>query len=500
MSQSTSATVGITLGAAGAYVAYVNSGGIPTLCPDRRDQAALSTPPFAAVADDRCFIGDAVWPLLEIEPGRLLFRVGFAQLEDNETVFTDAGERSWDAVALASLLLAKLRNDAEASLRQTINKAAIAVPSALSEVGRARLIDAARMGGFEEIQPVDLAVSALEFASSRRELGNRVLCLSTASGTPEASVARRAPGGQWKLEHAEGDHEPKVEHILDDVADSLLRTVSASRRLDRAAGERLPWRLRRQAWALCAQHQARDLVVASSTAFLGGAPLELYLSRRNLVECCKPLVDSLLNLAEKCLSRIRVAWADLDAVMLLGPLTSAMGLKDLLVSWGDVDESAVVAFDVDAAAFGAARAGVRQSAAGDGRPSTSVGIVFRDGSTGQIVAEEVLSGAADAASSATRDLHVCNADQSRIALKFIAWDREIKDATALGDLIIDAHESAMSGPMRVTMNRDVHGNLAVAAECLASGEQWSKTFSTDSRPSATRPAPRSAFADAVVVS
>ncbi len=179
--------------------------------------------------------------------------------------------------------------------------------------------------------------------------------------------------------------------MLETIAGQLTRTATWRQCLRQPAEERLPSRIKKIVLELLPRcTDAYDRPLVATTAYLGVRHDDVCLTRRGLEDCGKPLVDCFVNVAEKCLSATHTGWSDIDNVVLVGPLASVIGVKELLVSWGDVDESAIVVCQSEAVAFGAVESPGKLSGGEGGLPS--VGIVFREASSGRIVAEEVLRG------------------------------------------------------------------------------------------------------------
>ncbi|KRV50304.1 molecular chaperone [Wenjunlia vitaminophila] len=321
------AIVGIDFGTANSTVAALEAGEV-RLIPNAL--GAHSTPSLVALtAEGDVLVGTAAERQALTNPG---YTARAAKLKLGTSWRVTRGDIRLTAEDVAGLLLARLRQDAEAHLGRPLTGAVLAVPSSFPREQRAALVAAGERAGLNVLRLIN-EPSAVAMAYSPHRVDQTCLIFDLGAGTLDVAlialgdgvVEVRAAAGDSRLGGDDWDLRI-VEHLTDRVR--LRHGVDLTG--DVAAAQRL-----RQA----AEAAKIELSVARTTTVRlphlatgpdGPVHLEEELTReefetltRELLERCRTPVEHVLADAEHTL-------ADIDRVVLTGGAARMPAVGDLI--------------------------------------------------------------------------------------------------------------------------------------------------------------------------
>ncbi len=280
--------------------------------------------------------------------------------------------RDYDATDLAAIVLARLKEDAEARLGSAVDRAVITVPAYFADAQRKATIEAGRLAGLDVARIInEPTAAALAHGLGRSGAEETVLIYDLGGGTFDVTVARIAPDEVAVLATA-GDRDLGGKDWDDLIATYLAEKFAADTGIDPlddpvALNEVLT--LAEQAkWALSERTSARI------TLQLGRERRSYELSRGEFEALTFPLMDRTRRLTEEALAESGLSWGSLAGVLLVGGSTRMPMVRQYVREMAGRDPRAGVNVD-EVVALGAAIQGATEAgeASDDARPRFTLG-------------------------------------------------------------------------------------------------------------------------------
>lgn len=310
---------GIDLGTTFSLISYLDSSGTPTLCPSRRDPQRFQTPSVVHIGERGCIVGDLVEELLIEEPGLPVCR--FAKLsmgQPGKTVFTDPSGFAYTPEAISSLVLRKLKEDAEAALSEPITGAVITVPANFNDAQRQATVNAGRLADIPVLGLVEEPLAAATFFGLNTKGGERLIFVfDIGGGTLDATILSATPDGLYAIATEGADNiggKNFDELIMEIVADQFRGQFGSDPRQDAEAAQRL----RMFATQSKIQLSAPGANVISKPLLLAGKSLRLTFSRAQFETSADPWLEACQEVCERALRSQQLGWDDIDELILTG--------------------------------------------------------------------------------------------------------------------------------------------------------------------------------------
>jgi molecular chaperone DnaK len=308
--------VGIDLGTTFSAVACVGPTGTPMLFPDRMDQQRHHTPSVVHIGPNGAFVGQVVEEMLVENPALSVCRFAKADIDSKRPIYQCAQGEDWSAPCISSLVLRKLKLDAEANA-QPITRCVISVPAHFTEAQQRATMNAARLADLPVVGLVAEPEAAATFAIAsglRREktifvfdLGGGTLDATILNGNLDglsvlATEGARELGGrnfdevimdlvieQFRMKH--GGLDP-----VDDVpAMQALRTFATRTKIELSR----------------TNHISKDFMML-------GRPLRVTMSRPLFDSSSAHLISACLEVCHRALRAAALSWDKIDELVLVG--------------------------------------------------------------------------------------------------------------------------------------------------------------------------------------
>ncbi len=307
--------VGIDLGTTNSVVAFRNAYGRPEVVANREGQHV--TPSVVYFGVDPPAVGQEAkeWARLGNEEiasffkphmGSPLYRLRFHN-------------RDYNATDLSALVLKRLKEDAEAKLGDTVDRAVITVPAYFGDAQRKATIEAGEAAGLRVLRIInEPTAAALAYGLQKTGVNETVLIYDLGGGTFDVTVARIAPDEIAVLSTA-GDHDLGGKNWDDRIASYLAEKFAADTGVDPlddplALNEVLV-RSEQAKWALSERNATKI------TLQLGDERRGYELTRTEFESMTFPLMDRTRRLTEEALDEAKLSWKDLGGVLLVGGST-----------------------------------------------------------------------------------------------------------------------------------------------------------------------------------
>jgi molecular chaperone DnaK len=307
--------VGIDLGTTNSAVAYRNAYGRPEIIANREGQNI--TPSVVYFGGDSPVVGQEAkeWARL----GNSEIASFFKPHMGNPLFQLQFHGKSYTATDLSTLVLARIKEDAEARLDTEVDRAVITVPAYFADPQRKATLEAGRAAGFEVLRIINEPTSAaLAYGLQKSGVDETVLIYDLGGGTFDVTVARITSDEIVILATA-GDHDLGGKNWDDRIATFLSERFAAETGFDPlddpVALNEVLVRSEQAKWSLSERSSTRI------TLQLGSERRSFELARSEFEAMTFPLMDRTRRLTEEALGEAQLNWQGLDGVLLVGGST-----------------------------------------------------------------------------------------------------------------------------------------------------------------------------------
>lgn len=497
-----SKVLGIDLGTTNSCMA-VMEGGEPVVIPNA--EGGRTTPSIVAFAKSgERLVGQAAKRQAVTNPNNTIFsikrfmgrkfeevkhEIGMVPYEvvkaSNGDAHVKIGDKVYSPPEISSMILQKLKADAEAYLGEKITQAIVTVPAYFNDSQRQATKDAGKIAGLEVLRIINEPTAASLAYGLDKKKDEKIAVYDLGGGTFDVSVLEIGDG-VFEVKATNGDthlggddFDEKVIHWLVDEFKKeqgvdLSKDTMALQRLKEAA---------EKAKCELSSSQSTDINLPFITADASGPKhLNIALSRAKLEQLTDDLVSRTLKPVEACLQDAGLASSGVDEVILVGGMTRMPKVQETVKkSFGrdphkGVNPDEVVA--VGAAIQGGVLKGeVKDVLLLDVTPLTlgieTLGGVFTPlierNTTIPSRKSEIFSTAAD--------------NQSTVEIHVLQGERKMsRDNKTIGRFHLDGIPPAPRGmpQVEVTFDIDANGILHVSAKDLGTGKEQKITITASS--------------------
>ena len=492
--------IGIDLGTTNSCVAVLE-GGQPIIVPN--SEGGRTTPSIVGFGKGQRLVGQLAkrqavtnaentvysikrfigrrWQDTEVERGRVAYH---CQRGRDDTVNIKIRDREFTPQEISSMILQKLKADAEAYLGEPINEAVITVPAYFTDAQRQATKDAGIIAGLEVLRIInEPTAAALAYGLDKQNEDQHILVFDLGGGTFDVSILQLGKG-VFEVKATAGNN-----HLGGDDFDNLLvrwlvENFQSQENIDLASDRMAIQRLREAAEK--AKIELSSLITTSiNLPFIaadetGPKHLEVEITRAKFEELTRELVEKTLEPVQQSLKESELQPSDINRVILVGGSTRMPAVQQLIsrfFSAGQIDRS--VNPD-EAVALGAAiQAGVLGGEVADvlllDVTPLSLGIetlgevftkIIDRNTTIPTSRSQVFSTAADGQTSV--EIHVLQGERSMA-----------RDNKTLGKFLLTGIPPAPRGmpQIEVGFEIDVNGILKVAASDQGTGKEQSIVIS-----------------------
>ena len=307
--------VGIDLGTTNSAVAVLDQYGHPYVVPN--GDGDTTTPSIVCFRDGNVLVGAEAgelrgfeqWPVAE----------GFKRMMgDGAFVFHAAG-RDLTATELSSLVLEKLKSDAQDRLGRNISHAVITVPAKFRDTERNATIEAGRSAGLEVLQVINEPTAAAVAYGVVRDNRGRLVVYDLGGGTFDVTVLDVVvPGGSGEIRVCCSSGDDQLggrnwdDRIINWLADQFVEEFGVDPRDDYEGLADLRFR----AEAAKKQLSARLSTVVRIAH--GGKCRGYQLTRTTVEEITHDLLERTISLTRHALDDVGCTPDDIDGVLLVG--------------------------------------------------------------------------------------------------------------------------------------------------------------------------------------
>ena len=243
----------------------------------------------------------------------------------NGDAWVNVAGRDISPPEISALVLAKMKEIAEAYLSEPVTEAVVTVPAYFDDAQRQATRDAGKIAGLDVKRIINEPTAAALAYGLDKKKSERIAVYDLGGGTFDISVLEIAEG-VFSVKATNGDThlggEDFDQRIIDSLADMFQKEHSVDLRKDRMALQRL-----KEAAEKAKHELSSSLETEINLPFIGtsakGEPLHIVkaMKRNELEMIVGDLIEKTLEPCKKCLEDAKVTPQDIQNVILVGGMT-----------------------------------------------------------------------------------------------------------------------------------------------------------------------------------
>ena len=345
--------VGIDLGTTFSAIAHVNEHAQPEIVPNAESDRI--TPSVIMFEDDLITVGKVAKQHSSAVPEHIVEFVKREMGKSKEEFAREFAGKKYSAEELSALILRKLKQDAEAYLDAEITDAVITVPAYFHDAEREATRNAGKIAGLNVLQVINEPTAAA-LAYGIDELGSdqNVFVFDLGGGTFDVTIMK-VSGTKIKMIETNGDHrlggKEWDDKIIVHVAEVFESEHGENPLADLHAYQDI------QLNAIAAKESLSRREKARIVCNYNGKSSRVELTREKFEELTADLVENCKNLCDIVLDDAKMAWSDIDTVLLVGGSTRMPMVQGMIAEISGKEINPREVNPDDAVALGAALQG-----------------------------------------------------------------------------------------------------------------------------------------------
>jgi molecular chaperone DnaK len=225
---------------------------------------------------------------------------------------------------ISAFILQKIKQDAEAHLGETVDRAVITVPAYFNDAQRQATKDAGKIAGLEVLRIINEPTAAALAYGLEKNDGKKIAVYDLGGGTFDVSILEIGDG-VFEVKATNGDTflggEDFDLRIVDYLADEFKKETSVDLRKDKLALQRLKEEAEKAKKELSSTAQYEVNLPFISMNAAGPLHLNIKLSRSKLEALVEDLVAKTIGPCDQALKDAGLKKTDIDEVVLVGGMT-----------------------------------------------------------------------------------------------------------------------------------------------------------------------------------
>ena len=491
--------IGIDLGTTNSCVAVMD-GKSPKII--ENSEGARTTPSMVGLVDDERLVGQPAKRQAVTNPENTLYAIKrligrrhddkysdkFSKLvpykivpAKNGDAWVEANGQEYAPSEVSSFILRKLKEDAEAYLGETVDKAVITVPAYFNDAQRQATKDAGKIAGLEVLRIInEPTAAALAYGLDKKESGT-IVVYDLGGGTFDVSILE-VGDGVFEVKSTNGDTflggEDFDQRIIDFIADQFKKENGIDLRSDKLALQRMKEAAEKAKIELSSAAQT-DINLPFITADASGPKhLNVKMTRSQYEALVDDLISKTIVPCKAALKDAGVSATDIDEVILVGGMTRMPKVIEAVSSFFKTEPHRGVNPDEVVASGAAIQGGVLIGDVKDvlllDVTPLSLGIETLGGVFTRLIDRNTTIPSKKAQTFSTAE-----DNQSAVTIRVSQGEREMaSDNKSLGEFNLEGIAPAARGipQIEVAFDIDANGIVNVSAQDKATGKAHNITI------------------------
>ena len=476
--------IGIDLGTTNSCVAVLENGA-PVVIPNA--EGSRTSPSVVAFSrDGERLVGDIAKRQAAVNADRTFFSI---KREMGSTYRAKIDGKAYTPQEISSMVLKKLKKDAESYLGESVSEAVITVPAYFNDAQRQATKDAGRIAGLNVLRIINEPTSAALAYGLDHGTPQKILVYDLGGGTFDVSIIEIGDNLIEVLATA-GDNHLGGDDFDQRLTDYIVSEYKKAERVDLSKDASALQRVREEAekakMALSANTTTNINLPFIATVHGEAKHLDMNISRATFEQLTADLVERTAGPVSQALNDAGISTGELGMVLLVGGSTRIPAVVEKVRQMTGKEPSKNLNPD-ECVALGAAVQGSKLS--GQLMPGSAAAELILMDVTPLSLSIETVGGVATRLIERntpipTRHSKVFSTAgnfQTSVDIKVLQGERQFaRDNKLLGNFRLGGIKPAMAGvpQIEVTFDIDVNGIVQVSAKDLGTGKQQQITITS----------------------